>query len=312
MRVGILGFGALGALYADYFSSSPEAEVFFIASGERYERIRNNPLTVNGRLLDIPVERAGTGESAEPADLLLVAVKHHQLAAALEDARGHVGDSTILLSVMNGIESEETIGTQFGTEHLLYAVALGMDPLREGNRVTYTTPGKLLLGRAQNDEASQRGEGDEDLARVQRLCVNTGLPWETPEDMIRNLWWKFMINIGINQSSAVIGGTYGTFVDSEDARSVLVAAMEEVIAVASHRGVSLYREDIDRFVEQILPSMSREGKTSMLQDVEAGRKTEVEMFAGTLVRMGEGYGVDTPVNATLLSLLKAIEFRYLA
>ncbi len=310
MRVGILGFGALGGLYAHYISRSPEAEVFFIATGKRYERLKSNPLTVNGRLLDIPVERPG--ETAKPADLLIVAVKHHQLEDALEDARSHVGASTILLSVMNGIESEETIGAAFGEEHLLYAVALGMDAVREGSSVSFTTPGRLLIGRAHNDDASRRGEGDEDLARVQRLCGETELPWETPEDMIRSLWWKFMINIGINQSSAIIGGNYGTFIDSEDARSVLIGAMEEVIEVASHRGVSLYREDIDRFVEKILPSMSREGKTSMLQDVEAGRKTEVEMFAGTLVRLGKRYGAATPINTTLLSLLKALEFHYLA
>ncbi|MFP4266614.1 MAG: ketopantoate reductase family protein [Spirochaetaceae bacterium] len=305
MRIGIIGFGALGGLYGHFFSRAPETETVFIASGDRFERLRAQPLTVNGEELNIPVEQAGKARS--PVDLILFAVKHHHLQQAIEDVSSHVGESTVFISVMNGIESEERIAEAFGEEHVLYSVALGMDALREDNRVRFSTPGQLLVGRAHNDTEK---EPDPDLALVQNLCDECGLPWGTPVDMIRNLWWKFMINIGINQTSALLKASYGTFIESSHARSVMIRAMEEVIEVASKKGVYLDTSDIDQFVHKIIPSMSPEGKTSMCQDVEARRKTEVEMFSGTLIRIAEEHGIQTPVNRTLFSLIKGLEHTF--
>jgi 2-dehydropantoate 2-reductase len=205
---------------------------------------------------------------------------------------------------MNGIESEEQIGAVYGMDKVLYAVAVGIDALIRGNRMTYTTPGKLLFGEAKNTTLTAG------VKQVQSLLHRAGIVYETPEDMIRILWWKFMINVGINQVSAVLRAPYGVFQRSREARELMESAMREVIIIAKAVKVDLYEEDIRNWYS-FLTQLSPEGKTSMVQDVEAKRKTEVEMFAGKVIELGKTYGVETPVNQNLFMFIRAIEQQYL-
>jgi 2-dehydropantoate 2-reductase len=120
------------------------------------------------------------------------------------------------------------------------------------------------------------------------------------------MWWKFMINVGINQASAVLRSPYGVFQSSPDALALMKTLMQEVIAVAQKNSVGLTLKDLDDWCT-ILNTLSPDGKTSMLQDIEAGRKTEVEIFAGKVVSMGEKFQIPTPVNETVLRIIKVIE-----
>ena len=124
--------------------------------------------------------------------------------------------------------------------------------------------------------------------------------------MIRMLWWKFMVNVGMNQASAVMGAPYGVFQSSSEAHSLMVDLMREVIDLAHKAGIDLREQDLDDW-NSVLETLSPEGKTSMLQDVEAGRKTEVEVFAGNVVELGEKYGLPTPVNRTFLRIIQVLE-----
>jgi 2-dehydropantoate 2-reductase len=297
-RIAVVGGGAMGAFYATRFFDVDPSCVSLVADGERCERLRDQGLVVNGRSYAVPVLRPG--DTAPPSDLVLVAVKNHHMDQALRDMQSRVGEHTVFLSVMNGIDSEEQLGRAFGMEKVLYAVALGIDSVREENRVTYTTPGVVHFGEAENREISER------VRRVQELFDRAEIPWETPEDMIRTLWWKFMINVGVNQSSAVLRAPYGVFQRSQEARDLMEAAMWEVIAVAEHAGVSLNGQDIENW-KTVLFTLGPEGKTSMLQDIEAGRKTEVEIFSGRVLELGETYDVPVPVNRVLFQILKAME-----
>jgi 2-dehydropantoate 2-reductase len=124
--------------------------------------------------------------------------------------------------------------------------------------------------------------------------------------MIRMLWWKFMINVGINQASAVMRANYGVFQTSLDAQELMSVLMREVIVLAQHAGVNLKEQDLHDWYP-VLKSLSPNGKTSMFQDIEAGRKTEVDVFAGKVVDLGESYGISTPVNRTLFSIIRVLE-----
>jgi 2-dehydropantoate 2-reductase len=297
-KVSIIGAGALGAAYGALLYDMDPGCVSFVAAGERFERLRREGVTVNGRRYAIPV--LAPEDASPPADLVIVAVKNHHLDAAIGEMKNRVGGDTIILSLMNGIDSEERIGAVYGMDKVLYALTMGIDALREGNRVIYTTQGRIFFGEAKNPAVTER------VARVQALFDRAGIAWETPPDMIRTLWWKFMANVGINQASAVLRAPYSAFQVPSEARDLMLSSMREVIAVAEKAGVSLTQEDIEAF-DPILARLSPEGKTSMLQDVEARRKTEVEMFAGTMIALGEKYGVDVPVNRRLFEAIRNIE-----
>lgn len=104
-----------------------------------------------------------------------------------------------------------------------------------------------------------------------------------------------MINVGVNQALAVLHAPYGVFQFSPDARALMQLLMQEVVTLAGKVSVNLTQKDLAEWFS-VLATLAPEGKTSMLQDIEAGRKTEVEIFAGKVVSMGVEYGVTTPVN----------------
>jgi len=298
----IVGAGAMGAIYAALLHDRDRQGVAFLAGGERGERLRRNGVVVNGKPYQISV--CPPDAVPAPAHLVMMAVKHHQLEQAIRDLAQAVGTDTTMLSVMNGIDSEERLARCYGPEKVLYAIAVGMDAVRTGNRVNYRNQGKIVFGRGPNPVDGDR------VQRVKELFDLAGIVSEVSADMLRHLWWKFMINVGINQASAVLRGTYGLFQTSPQARALMDAAMREVIELSRKAGVPLTEADLGR-MHEVLETLNPDGKTSMLQDVEARQKTEVEMFAGKVVELGQRFGVPTPVNEQLLHQIKAIEASYL-
>jgi 2-dehydropantoate 2-reductase len=296
--IAVIGGGAMGASYASKLYEIDKNCVSFVAAGDRYDRLKEKGLTVNGRHYDFHV--VGPEDQGPPSDLIIVAVKHYHLEEAIRDIENRVGEESVILSVMNGIESEERIGKVYGEDKLLYGVAVGIDAVREEMNITFSQQGKLFFGEANNARLS------EPVVRVQNLFHQAGIIYETPEDMIRILWWKFMINVGINQASAVLGATYSVFQDFKEARELMESAMREVITIAEAEGIHLVEADIKNW-HSFLFTLSPQGKTSMLQDVEARRKTEVEMFAGKVIELGRNHGIPTPVNQTLYRIIRVME-----
>ena len=298
--VAILGAGAMGAVYASRFYAMDPTSVAFVASGERAARLQRDGVSVNDTPYAIPVL---TPESpASPADLILVALKQYHLEAALPDLAPFVGPHTVFVSVMNGLDSEAMIGARYGMDKLLYAIAVGIDAQRQGNDIHYSKIGTLFFGEADNTTLSER------VRSIQALFDRASIPYQTPADMIERMWWKFMINVGVNQASAVLGAPYGVFQTSPHAQAIMEAAMREVIAVAQASGVALKTEELNNWYT-FLNTLHPQGKTSMLQDIDAGRETEVDIFAGKMVALGQQLDIPTPVNAMLLHAIKVIEQR---
>jgi 2-dehydropantoate 2-reductase len=297
-KIAIVGAGAMGAAYAAMFSDAGDFSVSFAARGERYRRLAKEALTINGRQYRVPVIHPDAVK--EPAQLVIVALKHHHLKDALPDIDALAGDDTIILSVMNGLESEEIIGRACGMEKVVFAIAVGIDAVREENRFQYANRGKIVFGVLPHDGRDHR------LDCLKTAFDRAGIPNEISRDMVRVMWWKFMINVGINQASAVLRSPYGIFQSLPHALALMKTLMQEVIALAQKKGIDLTAKDLDDWCT-ILKTLSPDGKTSMLQDIEAGRKTEVEIFAGKVVSMGEKFQVPTPVNETILRIIKVLE-----
>jgi 2-dehydropantoate 2-reductase len=297
-NVAILGAGAMGAAYASRFFDAPGFSPVFVARDQRHDLLKTEGVVVNGKDYSIPVVHAD--ETSQPADLVMVAVKTHHLPDAVPDLKNMVGDQTIFISVMNGLDSEEYLGSVYGMDKVLYAIAVAIDAVRQGNSVVYTNPGKIFFGEAENSVPSER------VQVVQEAFDRAGIAYEIPPDMIRMLWWKFMVNVGVNQASAVMRAPYGVFQSSRDAQTLMETLMREVLVLAQHEGVNLGEQDLIDW-KAVLKTLAPKGKTSMLQDIESGRKTEVETFAGKVVELGKRHGVPTPANQVLLSIIHVLE-----
>lgn len=296
----ILGAGGMGAAYASRFYEMDPAYISFAASGERYQRLKSEGLVVNKKHYEISV--LSPDDPGPVADLIIVALKHQHLSTALYDLENRVGDNTVFLSIMNGLDSEPIIGSIYGDDKVLLATAVGIDAQRTGNNVNYSKGGTIFFGEPENTTLTQR------VKDIQGILDRAGIAYQTPADMVRVMWWKFMINVGINQASVVLSAPYGVFQTSQHAQQIMESAMREVITVANAAGVNLVEKDIEEWYG-FMNSLDPKGKTSMLQDIEAGRTTEVDIFGGKVIELGKTYGFQTPINEVLFHAIKVIEQR---
>ena len=298
--VALIGLGAIGCSVARELCRAVGYDNFrVIAGGARRVRLERDGVVINGqpcRFQIVPPD-AHTG----PADLVLVAVKYGGLACAVRDIAGQVGPDTTIISLMNGITSDETRAAAYGWDRVLYGMVRRAVTMQDGVCTYDESAGVYYFGEAKNPVLSPR------TWRVRALFDRAGLRCAVPRDMVRELWVKFMGNISENQSAAILGIPYAAwYEDGNDANWIREAACREVIAVANRCGVDLGEDDLirQRARAKCTPAW---GKPSTLQDIEAGRPTEVEMFAGTLCRLGREHGVPTPVNDLFYHMIRVLE-----
>ncbi|MBI9049741.1 MAG: 2-dehydropantoate 2-reductase [Anaerolineaceae bacterium] len=300
-NVAILGAGAIGAAFAIKFFDHPDYNTVLVAEGERKQRLEREGLIVNGKKFLIPT--IDPLQTDVTQDLIIVALKYHHMDEAILKLSKLVGDQTIFLSFMNGLDSEEIIAKYYGMHNILFGISVAIDAVREGNQINFSNPGVHYFGAANNERISPN------VQLVKDAFEKVGVQYKIPTDMLHDLWWKFMINVGINQSSAILRARYGIFQTQPQAQALMEALMLEVIALAKASNINLTEDDLTGWYP-IMHTLSPEGKTSMLQDVEAKRKTEVEMFSGKVVSLGKELGIPTPVNQTIFQIIHVLEQNY--
>lgn len=296
-KTAIVGMGALGLLYGNQIQEGLSSDaVSFIVDKDRYDRYKNREFSICGAKKNFNIELS---DDAKPADLVIVAVKYNALESALDTMKNVIDDHTIIMSVMNGITSEEIIGKRYGFKNMIYTVAQGMDAMRFGDSLNYTKMGELRIG-------VKSGDDDHALMAVKELFDAIKMPYTLDEDIIYRMWGKFMLNVGINQTCMMYETTYSGALKPGEANDTLIGAMQEVITIANAEGVKLSEADIDYYVK-ILKTLDPDGVPSMRQDGIAKRKTEVDMFAGTVIEVANKHGISVPVNERILKTVKKME-----
>ncbi len=297
--VSIIGLGNLGIAYGHHLSKKmPKGDLRIVADRDRIDRYERDGIYCNGERCDF--QYVTPDEEIGPADLVLFTVKFPNLPEAIDAVKNHVGESTIILSALNGITSEEMIGEAFGMDKVLYCVAQGMDGIKMGNRLDFDHMGMLCFG---DGEASSISENTK---AVEEFFKRTEMPHEVETDMMKRLWGKFMMNVGVNQTASVFLCNYGGLQVEGEARNTMIAAMREVIPLSGQEGYPLGEEDLSYWLK-VLSILRPEGKPSMQQDVEAGKPTEVGLFSGTVLALGKKYGIAAPVNEFLNRKIKGAE-----
>ena len=301
-KTAIIGMGALGMLYASQISSAfgPDS-VYFLADQKRIGRYQKMTFTINGTPWSFPMKAP---ENACPADLIIIAVKYSALPSALDIMASSAGPDTTIISVMNGIDSEAIAGKRYGDEKVLYCIAQGMDAMKFGTDLTYTRSGELCLG--------TRIKGQENrLDALTRYFDSASISYRTESDILKRLWGKFMLNVGINQTCMAYEANYAQALTPGTQYDTLIGAMREVILLAQKEGITLTEGDLEAYIE-LLKTLSPEGVPSMRQDGIAHRPSEVEMFSGTVRRLAAKHGLSVPVNDMLYEKIKDMESNYIS
>jgi 2-dehydropantoate 2-reductase len=301
--IAIVGFGSLGALFASLLAPNmPFENLRIVADTDRVNRYQQQGLLVNGEplILNYVTPNESLNSNPSPADLVMVCTKFYQLNEVLPLIKSQLSDNTLIVSALNGIASEKVLANAFGDERIVYCVAQQMDAMKNGSQLIYRDHGQLVIGTMTTDSAER--------ARVQQVDAffnQVNFPHSVSDDMPRQLWGKLMLNTGVNQTVSLYQGTFDTVQQAGEAREMFKAAMREVMAVAHAEGVTLTEEDFKKWLA-IMDALDPKGMPSMRQDLKAGRRCELDLFAGTIRELGDKHGIDTPVNDTLYDGISAL------
>jgi len=302
-RVAIIGPGAMGILFA-YLLNSVFEEIFLVdyVPG-RAELIRKRGIRVEFK---DGVREQAVKISAEPdklgeMDLVLVCVKAYATGSAMERAIRLVGKDSMVLSLQNGLGNLEAIERLVPRELVLGGTTAMGANLIEPGYVRFAGEGEAVIG--------ELGGGIEKAELVSEKFKQGGLLVKTTDRLMDTIWSKLVINVGINALTALLRVRNGRLLNYEGSKILMAELVSEAMEVVRAKGVELLYSDALRRVEEVA-MRTGENISSMLQDVRARRRTEIDAINGAIVREGERLGIKTPLNRALTLLVQAIEASY--
>lgn len=301
-NVALIGTGAVGGVYAKYLHNTYGNKFYVIANGSRKERIQQHGIRVNNVVFYPQVNPPDVKDLK--MDLIIFGVKNYDLEQAIKDVNNLVKENTIMLPLLNGITASDRLKEAYPNARILLGLSMGIDAIRTENGIVNTDDGVIQFGYEDNSVLTK------EVTQVNQYLNDAGINAKVFPDMKRMLWRKWMLNVGVNQVSAITGAKFKYFGQVEELLTLFRKAMLEVLAIAKASNVNLTMEDVDQ-IEEVIVGFTPDGKTSMLQDVDAVRRTEIDYFAGTVIDYGKRLNIPTPVNEVLYMVLKAKEKIYL-
>lgn len=292
----ICGLGAIGSIFADKIQKFNPDSLRVLVDEERFERYSSNPIIFNGN--ELHFNYILPNDNGFKADLVIIATKYDGLSDVIKNMKNFIQSDTVILALLNGVTSEKIIAETYGREKLLYSYFIGHSAVRTGRNVIHDDVNTIVYG-------SENTADIENVQRVKKYFDSVGINYKIPEDIMHSLWLKYMLNVSANQSTAILKLTFGEMLANEKCMDFAINIMKEVQKIAKAEGVKNTDIMIDETIAH-LHTMIPDGKTSMLQDVEAGRKTEVDMFAGTVIELGLKHNIQTPYNQIIKEILDAI------
>jgi len=299
MRIAVMGTGGTGGYFGGLLARAGEA-VAFIARGAHLEAIRKNGLAIKSVLAgDFSIQATATDNPSDigPVDFVLFCVKAYDNAAAAEQIRPLIGPETVVLSVQNGIDNEDQIGKVVGPEHVLGCVSYVSSTIKSPGVIAQTGgPGTLVFGEMQGGPSAR-------TEALQNTLQNSKITAELHSDIQVALWQKFIGICGVNGITALTRLPMGEIVACRETHNLMRGTMEEVEAVARASGANLPEGCVDQsmdFFSGVEPSV----RGSMYYDLAAGRRLELEVLNGTVVRLGSKHGIPTPINFAIYAALK--------
>ncbi|MCK9378050.1 MAG: 2-dehydropantoate 2-reductase [Syntrophobacterales bacterium] len=305
MRYLVMGAGALGSVFGGLLQQHGHT-VAFIGRGAHFEQITTRGLALDGIWGEFQVGPvAPLSASAAEFDVILLCVKSFDTQEACRRVRGLLAPRGLIVSVQNGLGNLEIIAREFGPARTIGArVIFGAQIIRPGlARVTvYAEP--VLVGAMAPDFSHPS------LDRLAADLNAAGIPTLKVDNILTHLWGKVLYNCALNPLGAILGAPYGSLGDNLHTRELMRLIIEEIYRVAGARGVLLAPAEAAAyfkfFMEKLVPATAGH-RPSMWQDLQAGRRTEIDALNGAICRYGQEVGMPTPYNDAISRLVRFLE-----
>jgi 2-dehydropantoate 2-reductase len=304
-RVAVVGAGAVGGYFGGMLARAG-AHVTLIG-----RPVHVDVWTRDGLFLDsinfqerVSVAASTDVAACAEADLVLFSVKSPDTEETARQLARHVRGGALIVSLQNGVDNVERIRASAALDPIAAVVYVASSMPAPG-RVRHSGRGDLLIGDLPGRSAPPREAA---VAAVSNWFEAAGVPCRVSRNVDADLWTKLIVNAALNAISAVVGVPYGDIVATADSRETVRQLVHECVAVARADGVSLPEVD---FVDMVLRFAEKAGQvfSSTAQDLDRGKRTEIDALNGLVVRRGAALGVPTPVNQSLLALVKLREAR---
>jgi len=300
MKLAILGPGALGCLLAARLHEAGETVCLVDYQKERAARLLRQGLEIQSlagtlRHVRLPVALAS---EVGPCEVTIVAVKAHQTPTAARNLPVLMAAGGLALTLQNGLGNLEAMARVVGPQRLLAGVALLGVTRQDEGRIIHAGAGPIFIG----VPAGSQVPGAE-LTALVKLFQQAGLECQAQDDIEAVLWEKLVVNVGINPLTALLRVPNGALLELPHVWELAVAAATEAQAVACAAGLNLRGAAAERLRQVAVATAAN--RSSMLQDMLAGRPTEIEALNAQVVARGRALGLPTPVNDLLTRLVRA-------
>jgi len=300
MKIAVVGAGAMGSLFGGLLAEAVEDVTLVDVWREHVETINSWGLRIRDSVGDRTVDVKATSTPGEVGvvDLMIIFVKSYDTAQAARDAIPMIGEKTIILSLQNGIGNVEKIKEAVG-ERVVRGVTSHGSTLLGPGEIYHAGSGHTTIGEL-DGSITQR------IQEIRDVLDSAGIATDVSGNVMGALWNKVFANVGINPLTALTGLRNGELLEHPEIKEVMRRAVEEAYEVAVAMGIDVGEGAPVEGVYEVA-SITYENKSSMLQDVERGRRTEIDALNGAIVDLGKVHGVETPVNETLTAVVKGLE-----
>jgi len=303
MKTVIMGAGAMGSLFGGLLTLSGE-EVWLVSTGKVHvDTMCSVGLTIEkGEKLQIVRVNATTDvTSLGKADLVLLFVKTYQTERAVSDSLVLQKESTIFLSLQNGLGNEEAICRKVDRKKVILGVT--------GQGATYLGPGHIRhAGWGETQIGELEGGITERANQIVQMFQKAGISTRVSSKIQDLIWEKLFVNVGINALTALTGLKNGQLLDYPETVRLMEALVLEAVEVAKRKGIQIEGNPIEKV--KSVAEITRGNRSSMGQDFDHRRKTEIDAINGAVVREAERLGISVPFNQAITDLVKVIEKRF--
>ncbi len=306
MRIAIVGPGSIGCLFGGLLSQGGHDVWLVDRHAERAHLLDRRGIWVSGVSGEFrsPVHATNQPRDVGAADLVLIAVKSYDTAAAAVTAQSMVTPETSVLTLQNGLGNLETLQQALGADRVIAGVTSQAATLIAPGQVHHAGVGMTVIG-------EPSGEVSERLTATESAFSEAGVQVELTTQLPSVMWAKLAVNAGINAVATLAQVRNGGIMESASLRQVLRSVVSEVEQVAQAKSIRLPRSDMVLHAEETCQRTAN-NLNSMLQDYYRQRRTEVDAINGAVVREGAAVGVPTPVNRALADLIRGLEETYAA
>jgi 2-dehydropantoate 2-reductase len=303
MKIAVIGTGGVGGYFGGKLAGAGY-DVSFLARGNHLEAIQQNGLYIKSIQGDFKLQKVKVFDSIKAigcVDLIILAVKAWQIKDISKDLKSIVNRDTVILPLQNGVSAVDELKEQIMTENIIGGICRIISKIESPGVIHhFGIEPAILFGELDNSKTAR-------INNIQTMFEKAGIKAKIPDDIIAEIWKKF-IPICVSGLLAVTKTTYGELRTLNETRQMMIELLNEIFRLSQKIGIKIEAEFLEKAIA-FIDTFPYDSTSSLTRDVWEGKKSEIEYQNGTVVKLGEKYNIDTPINKFVYHCILPMEIK---